>query len=594
MRRLLLILALLVCGQAFGAVKYIDLGAGTDGTSGTVHDGEMEATRTAGTGTDANEVYIATGTMTNGTDDDYNGDYLVNVTRGAGQHITDHDADNGSSFTVLTLAGDITGQVATDQFYVIRAWKTIEKYTTTTVRTAGDIAYVRANTTETVGAASILLDEYGTIAAQISVIGCDAIANDPWNDDSSVRPVLDFGGQAYGITGNGSFWTFTNMRFLNSHRTSGAFSFSQRYGYIFNNCVFEDNYYYAITSSIYGTASVIGCTFTNNGEASIAAGDIYLEYSGSIALYNSDFDPFGTDRKIINTAYAGRVYAEGCNFSGAAYFYYGYRTADNVRIYNCTFTDITTPVLVPHPAGRAFSDGWDFGAGLLDKGHQWIFTTAGQVNSDSSWARPGGAPSGWSFESGANCGLNAPLTLEYNVYAADTAAHDYTLYALFEEDDPFAGNLSEATLYFTVQEYKGDGTTATSAMGAKTWTYNDYVNWQSATISHTAAAAGMLKITVSLAYASGIVYIDLPGSNSASWYANGSQHWSNLLGPWAAAGDVQSGVDRGDGTTGTLTLPTEAQTEAGVTYGADGTEFKGTLSVSGGSGMPRIGRGLIE
>ena len=49
-----------------------------------------------------------------------------------------------------------------------------------------------------------------------------------------------------------------------------------------------------------------------------------------------------------------------------------------------------------------------------------------------------------------------------------------------------------------------------------------------------------------------------------------------------AAGDVDYGVGRGDGTTGTLVQPSEDDVELGVQYGAGGTEYTGTL-VAGGS-----------
>ena len=39
------------------------------------------------------------------------------------------------------------------------------------------------------------------------------------------------------------------------------------------------------------------------------------------------------------------------------------------------------------------------------------------------------------------------------------------------------------------------------------------------------------------------------------------------------------------GTLGTFAVPTEAQVEDGVGYGADGTEFEGTLVAGGGGGV---------
>jgi hypothetical protein len=50
------------------------------------------------------------------------------------------------------------------------------------------------------------------------------------------------------------------------------------------------------------------------------------------------------------------------------------------------------------------------------------------------------------------------------------------------------------------------------------------------------------------------------------------------------AGDVRDGVTYA-GFTGTLTLPAEAQVEDGVTYGAGGTEFEGTLVAGGGGSI---------
>ena len=41
--------------------------------------------------------------------------------------------------------------------------------------------------------------------------------------------------------------------------------------------------------------------------------------------------------------------------------------------------------------------------------------------------------------------------------------------------------------------------------------------------------------------------------------------------------------------TGTFTIPTEAQVEDGVTFGAGGTEFEGTLVTGGGGASPVFG-----
>lgn len=50
-----------------------------------------------------------------------------------------------------------------------------------------------------------------------------------------------------------------------------------------------------------------------------------------------------------------------------------------------------------------------------------------------------------------------------------------------------------------------------------------------------------------------------------------------------ALGDIQSGVGRGDGGTGTFSVPSESDVRSGIGYGAAGTEFTGSYS---GGGVP--------
>lgn len=52
---------------------------------------------------------------------------------------------------------------------------------------------------------------------------------------------------------------------------------------------------------------------------------------------------------------------------------------------------------------------------------------------------------------------------------------------------------------------------------------------------------------------------------------------SGVLGQLIALGDIQEGVNRGDGGLGTFVVPDEDEVYISVNYGADGTEFEGTL-----------------
>jgi hypothetical protein len=55
---------------------------------------------------------------------------------------------------------------------------------------------------------------------------------------------------------------------------------------------------------------------------------------------------------------------------------------------------------------------------------------------------------------------------------------------------------------------------------------------------------------------------------------------------YADAGDVRLGTDRGDGTTGTLELPDVSDVRLGTQYGADGTELTGTMDPGGAPSYP--------
>lgn len=134
------------------------------------------------------------------------------------------------------------------------AWLTLQKYCADTVRTAGDIAYVRANTTQTF-AADLVFDEDGTGLANMYIIGCDASVHDPWGDASNVRPILDFNDAEYGAWLDGDEgWNFQRLDVCHSHLTAwnrGQFEIrGSSYGTTFKKCRFYDQrhqYYNGIT-----------------------------------------------------------------------------------------------------------------------------------------------------------------------------------------------------------------------------------------------------------------------------------------------------------------------------------------------------------
>lgn len=67
---------------------------------------------------------------------------------------------------------------------------------------------------------------------------------------------------------------------------------------------------------------------------------------------------------------------------------------------------------------------------------------------------------------------------------------------------------------------------------------------------------------------------------------------SGVLGQLIALGDIQEGVNRGDGGIGTFAVPDEDEVDAGVGFGAGGTEFEG--SSSGGTNITHVNGEPVE
>ena len=219
-------------------------------------------------GTDATHINCPTAALVETVDGAYNGDFLYNVTRGIGALIT------GFTHTGHIITVAIAGMDVGDTFYILKSWRTINKYTTVTTRTAGDKGYVRANQRHEPGV-SITLDESGTVILRISLIGCNATQGiDPWHDASDVSPVIDFNTGAYYIDLR-NYWYLKNLDFKRGYsNTYGNIYLSNVQGCLFEYIICRD------TTSTRGGLYSTGysgnhifnyCTFSAAGNNSINA-----------------------------------------------------------------------------------------------------------------------------------------------------------------------------------------------------------------------------------------------------------------------------------------------------------------------------------
>lgn len=112
------------------------------------------------------------------------------------------------------------GNDSNDGLSTSQAWLTIQKYTSVTVRSPGDIAKVRANTSQT-ATAVINCDEDGNDDNYIEIRGC-SVADDPWGDASDVKPILTFGDGAYYLyVYNDDFWKLNRLVVKEANSSSG-------------------------------------------------------------------------------------------------------------------------------------------------------------------------------------------------------------------------------------------------------------------------------------------------------------------------------------------------------------------------------------
>ncbi len=378
------------------------------------------------------------------------------------------------------------------------AWKTINKYTTTTVRTAADIAYVRANQTHDCSGADIIFDEDGTADAYISIIGCGKVADgdsDPWEDDSAVRPIIDFGDAQYQMwLGGDDYWYLDRLDIAQSADTAGTLyvngsvgsyikdcimrdcsAATGKYGlrvyassnnFVIDNCSFLDN----LTHNIYISSSfgiVKDCTL--NGGVTTTANGLTVSAS-TVDVYNTTFGQ--------TTAHATRdIY---CGDSGA------------VNTINCLYN-------------KTILDN-ESGTYIVSEDHNQVkganvsYYTSGTVTKSTAVTRTGGASSSVLLAPSSSCGLyNALSITPFNSndfqYYCNAVPSVITLY--IRSYGAWSTYPTASTLYVEASYFSATSG-ATRSTAVSTAVLDDETTWQAFTVSFTPSQAGEVYIKVYL------------------------------------------------------------------------------------------------
>jgi len=214
------------------------------------------------------------------------------------------------------------------------AWKTIEKYTTITTRTAGDVAYVRAGTTETKTDDDIVFDEDGTVSSPIKLIGCDS-SNDPWGDGIDTKPVINFDRTSHNVhLLQDNYWSIRNIEILHSTDVYVCYIDDCDFVYL-EDCTVR----YPIRDYGRGfktwssTAQLINCeALQSSNSTSLVIG---LENSNSVVYARN----FSTSGSIYEPVFfnGGSLVLKDCNLQSSTSGIYGvYAVEGKVTLINTT------------------------------------------------------------------------------------------------------------------------------------------------------------------------------------------------------------------------------------------------------------------
>jgi hypothetical protein len=297
-------------------VYYIDNVNGTDAKSG------LREPTTSHNHVDSSTANTETvcAALTSAVDNYYTGATIWNRTRGIGAIVSGYVGG-----TKTLTHGAIAGHVATDEFYLVNAWKTMSKAATTCA--VGDIAYYRAGQTET-ASITVSFTNDGTVAAYISIIGMgdgtttlettDETATEAWHDASTTRPIFDFSATANCVSlYQDDFWRLKNLDIIGGSGTTGCIALGIDSGTVIDNCICRNS---TSTSSVSAglrivgsvNAHIINCDINNANTNNIYVADSVTYINNCVV----DSGALGSEVGI--QCVEAIIYIENCVFGSIA------------------------------------------------------------------------------------------------------------------------------------------------------------------------------------------------------------------------------------------------------------------------------------
>ena len=419
------------------------------------------------------------------------------------------------------------GDDANDGLSTGNAWKTLRQYSADTVRSAGDIGWMRANTTWLQGtdAEYIGWDEDGTRDSYISLIGCSSVsAYDPWGDADDTKPIIDFEDSVYVVYLNGDhyikFERLDLQRFGNtgyggirstapdcegiyvkdckfslgraSYLTRGI-RFQGSKNFIVEGCDFVDCDYIGMQCED-GSGVIKNCTI-NAGSVDGCNFGLYASGAGEMhvidTVIGSDAVAFGT--KAIHVGTDGKITGIGVDCSGLS---------------PTEMSDIARTETTEVQVGLASVslDDWN---GIGTSG---FLNFMGYIQKETSIPRSGGSPSYAKMVPTTYCGPNSPLILgDLTTGWAPQwlQAGNYTITVYARTGSAWDTPLTAAECYLEAA-YLDHATNATRTFIQSTETIANDTSWTAFTVSVSPAQEGLVLLWFKLAeYEDATEYIDV-------------------------------------------------------------------------------------
>lgn len=399
-----------------------------------------------------------------------------------------------------------------------KAFVHITAYITDTALAPGDVGYVRANKTYVYASQNMNFDDDSDVSDYQYLIGCDSVTNDPWSDGSDVKPIIDFDGSTYKVTGHSwKYLWIERLDFRDSASGSGMFlSYNTAIGTYVKSCNFQKSSSIGDEAFICNGEWIIdSCTFSDCKGATI-----YVGKTSRVTIKNCTIDAGSVVGSTygIQSSYASQVYVIDSTIAGSnAFSTAAVKTAQGgvVHLRNVTFGT----------ESYVLFGSYDAGGFIYSEDHDGVFEAhlgkrkAGDAERDTGTVHSGGANSSVKLTpANGRCGALRAITIKGDSW---TPEPDFAIWAEADTeikvsvwacvDSAWDSALTAEECYIKTSHLSNAGSAARTETQSNEQISNTAKTWTELSTTITPARDGFVYVTFFLAKydADESVYVDI-------------------------------------------------------------------------------------